>query len=120
MSLSQAITDLAVRVGQEVSARIEAEHPGLSHAWGVVRVAGDRAVCPAAFNAALARIGRGRFRIRFTLPLADADYCILTRCDSPWPVRLQIGEQTPAGFMLDFSLLGFPVDPDQFDFVVYR
>lgn len=120
MSLSQAIAQLATRVGEEFSTRIDAEHPGLARAWSVVRVQNAWAETLATFNATVTRTGRGRYRIDFLLPLPEAAYAVLAHGDDTWPLSLMIDNRSGAGFDLTFSLLGIKLDPSGFACVVYR
>jgi len=120
MSLSQAITQLATRVGEEFSTRIDTNHPGLARAWGAARIQNGWAETLAAFNATVTRTGRGRYRIDFLLPLPDAAYAVLGHCDDAWPLRMAINHRSPAGFDLSFSLLGIKLDPTGFACGVYR
>lgn len=115
MSLSQAIADLAVRVGQEVSARIRTDHPGLARAWGSFRRTGGQVECLAAHNAALVRVSRGRYRIDFTLPLEGGAYVVLPHAD----LRFSIRQRTAQGFEVRFLRFGcLPWDPASFDFIL--
>lgn len=76
MSLTGNIAELAAAIAQEVRARITAEHPGLARAWVCFGIVGDQAVIRSAFNVqSVERLAAGRYRVVFTEPMPDDDYC---------------------------------------------
>jgi len=80
MNLAQHITDLALRLAQELKTRVSTEHPGLAKAWVCFGVQGTGAkavvVLRGGFNIqSVTRLDRGRFRVTFQTPMADAHYC---------------------------------------------
>jgi hypothetical protein len=80
MNLAQHITDLAQRLALELKTRITADHPGVAKAWVCFGVSGSgdeaEVVVRAGFNVqSVTRTSTGRFRVTFSTPLADANYC---------------------------------------------
>jgi len=76
MSLASRINALASRVGVEVKTKIDATHPGLARAWVCFGYVGNQIVVRASHNvASVTRTATGRYRVHFTQPMPDADYC---------------------------------------------
>ena len=76
MSLSDRIASLAARIGIEVKTKIDASHPGLARAWVSFGYVNGQMVMHGARNVvSVDRLATGRYRVHFTQPMPDADYC---------------------------------------------
>ncbi len=80
MSLAQHVTELAQRLALELKTRITADHPGVAKAWVCFGVTGTgnkaSVVVRAGFNVhSVTRISTGKFRVTFSSPMTDANYC---------------------------------------------
>jgi len=76
MSLSSRIAALAARIGIEVKDKIDASHPGVARAWICFGAINGQVLIRRAFNvASVTRLDKGRYRVLFTQPLPDANYC---------------------------------------------
>lgn len=76
MSLASRIAALAARIGIEVKTKIDDSHPGLARAWASFGYVGGRMLLHSARNvASVERLATGRYRVHFTQPMSDADYC---------------------------------------------
>ena len=76
MSLSDRIASLAARIGIEVKTKIDASHPGLARAWVSFGYVDGQMVMHGARNVvSVERLATGRYRVHFTQPMPDADYC---------------------------------------------
>ena len=78
MSLAQHIADLATAIGRQIKVRITADHPGVAKAWVCFGYVGDQVVVRAAYNVrGVSRLAAGKYRVSFTTPMPDANYCWL-------------------------------------------
>lgn len=76
MSLASAIAALANRIGFEVKAKIDANHPGVARAWVSFGYVGGQVEIASAYNvASVVRTAVGRYRVHFAVTLPDANYC---------------------------------------------
>jgi len=76
MSLSQRIAALVQRIGLELRSKANATHPGLARAWVCFGWTGTAMVLRSAHNVSgVTRLAVGRYRIHFTAPMPDANYC---------------------------------------------
>jgi hypothetical protein len=76
MSLAAQISALAARLATEIKALVRPNHPGLARAWVSFGYTGTAIQVDSAFNvASVTRLAAGRYRINFTVPFADANYC---------------------------------------------
>ena len=76
MLLSDRIASLAARIGIEVKTKIDASHPGLARAWVSFGYLDGQMVMHGARNVvSVERLATGRYRVHFTQPMPDADYC---------------------------------------------
>jgi hypothetical protein len=76
MSLAAQLSALATRIGTEIKGLVRPNHPGLARAWANFGYVGGTIRLRAAHNvASVTRLSTGRYRITFTNPFADADYC---------------------------------------------
>lgn len=78
MSLARKITDLAARIGQEMKNLVTPDHPGVAKAWANFGVVKGAVIVRASFNVeSVTRIATGKYRVTFTTPFQDANYCWL-------------------------------------------
>lgn len=76
MSLVAQLSQLATRIGTEIKGLIRPDHPGLARAWVNFGYVGGTIQLRAGYNvASVTRLGIGRYRIEFEMPLPDAEYC---------------------------------------------
>ncbi len=76
MSLVAQLSALVTRIGTEIKGLIRPDHPGLARAWANFGYVAGTIRLRAAHNVtSVTRISTGRYRITFTNPFADADYC---------------------------------------------
>lgn len=76
MDLARRIADLATHVAVEIKSRITADHPGVARAWVDFGYVKGQVIVRASFNiAAVTRLAEGKFRVIFSPPLADSNYC---------------------------------------------
>jgi len=76
MNLVARIASLASRIGTEVKNKITATHPGVAKAWVCFGAVDSQMLIRRSFNVAgVTRLDKGRYRINFTLPMPDANYC---------------------------------------------
>jgi hypothetical protein len=76
MSLVTQLSALVTRIGTEVKGLIRPDHPGLARAWASFGYANSAMQLRSAFNvASVTRLASGRYRVTFTTPFADTDYC---------------------------------------------
>jgi len=76
MSLSARIAALAQRIGLEVRRKADVADPGLARAWVSFGYLDNAMVTYRAFNVSeVQRLGAGRYRVWFSTPMPDADYC---------------------------------------------
>ncbi len=76
MSLVTQLSALVTRIGTEVKGLIRPDHPGLARAWASFGYAGSAMQLRSAFNvASVTRLAAGSYRVTFTTPFADTDYC---------------------------------------------
>jgi hypothetical protein len=76
MSLVQRVADLAIRIGDVVATKIDASHPGVVRAWVCFGYVGNQVVVRASHNVVgVTRTAAGRYRVRFTAEMPDANYC---------------------------------------------
>ena len=78
MSLVSQMAALASRVAAEIKTLVRPEHPGIARAWVTFGYSGSAIQISAAHNVAtVTRLAAGRYRITFSQPFADANYCWL-------------------------------------------
>ena len=76
MSLASQLSALASRIGLEIKAKINADHPGVAKAWVCFGHAGNSIVISSGHNvASVTRLAAGRYRVNFASPFPDANYC---------------------------------------------
>lgn len=76
LNLSEHLSALTQRIGQEIRLLVRPEHPGLARAWVSFGYEGTNLSTFAAHNVAdVLRLGAGRYQITFATPLPDAHYC---------------------------------------------
>lgn len=76
MGLVQRIQALTTRLGYEVKRKIGADHPGLARAWVCFGAEGGHVTVCSAYNVAVVtRFQKGRYRVHFSSPMPDANYC---------------------------------------------
>lgn len=76
MSLIRQIGTFAIRVANEIKVLVRPEHPGLARAWVTFGYVGGAIQIGASYNVSgVTRLSSGRYRINFTTPMPDADYC---------------------------------------------
>jgi hypothetical protein len=78
MSLASQIAGLASRVAVEIKTLVRPEHPGIARAWVTFGYIGSAIQISASHNVAtVTRLAAGRYRITFSQPFVDANYCWL-------------------------------------------
>ena len=78
MSLVSQMAALASRVATEIKTLVRPEHPGIARAWVTFGYSGSAIQINAAHNVAtVTRLAAGRYRITFSQPFVDANYCWL-------------------------------------------
>ena len=78
MSLASHIAALASRVAAEIKTLVRPEHPGIARAWVSFGYIGSAIQISASHNVAtVTRLAAGRYRITFSQPFVDANYCWL-------------------------------------------
>ena len=78
MSLVSQMAALASRVAAEIKTLVRPEHPGIARAWVTFGYSGSAIQISAAHNVAtVSRLAVGRYRITFSQPFVDANYCWL-------------------------------------------
>ncbi len=78
MSLASHIAALASRVAAEIKTLVRPEHPGIARAWVSFGYIGSAIQISAYHNVAtVTRLAAGRYRITFSQPFVDANYCWL-------------------------------------------
>ena len=76
MSLAARISALTVRLAREIRTLVRPGHPGLARAWVSFGYDGSAIRITASYNVAgVTRQATGRYRITFTTPFADTNYC---------------------------------------------
>ena len=76
MSLASQLSALASRIGLEIKAKINADHPGVAKAWVCFGYVGNSIVIRSGHNvASVTRLAAGRYRVHFATPFPDAHYC---------------------------------------------
>lgn len=76
MSLASQLSALASRIGLEIKAKINAEHPGVAKAWVCFGYVGNSIVIRSGHNvASVTRLAAGRYRVHFATPFPDTNYC---------------------------------------------
>ena len=78
MSLASQMAALASRVAAEIKTLVRPEHPGVARAWVTFGYSGSVIQISASHNVAtVTRLAAGRYRITFSQPFVDANYCWL-------------------------------------------
>ncbi|PIQ13894.1 MAG: hypothetical protein CO125_04050 [Hydrogenophilales bacterium CG_4_9_14_3_um_filter_59_35] len=78
MSLVSQLKTLATRVGTEIKGLVRPDHPGLARAWVNFGYVGSAIQISSSHNVAgVARLAAGRYRVTFSTPFADTNYCWL-------------------------------------------
>ena len=78
MSLASHIAALASRVATEIKTLVRPEHPGIARAWVTFGYSASAIQIGASHNVAtVTRLAAGRYRINFSQPFVDANYCWL-------------------------------------------
>ena len=76
MNLVARIASLTSRIGTEVKSKITASHPGVAKAWVCFGAVDTQMLIRRAFNVtSVTRLDKGRYRVNFTQPMPDANYC---------------------------------------------
>lgn len=76
MSLASQLSALASRIGLEIKAKINADHPGVAKAWVCFGYVGNSIVISSGHNvASVTRLAAGRYRVNFASHFPDANYC---------------------------------------------
>lgn len=129
MSLVAQLSALAGRIGTEIKGLIRPDHPGLARAWANFGYVSGAIRLRAAYNvASVTRLSKGRYRITFAIPFADAYYCWVAtaRSNATSSIRVAAARTTTDGktaSTLDVvcvSSAGSLADTTELNLVVYR
>lgn len=130
MSLATQLAALVSRIGTEIKGLIRPDHPGLARSWVSFGYGNSNVVIASGYNVArVTRTAKGRYRVTFAWPLADANYCwvALARSTSDsstqrfLTVRATKDEKNAS--TLDLSVTtsgGSAADSSEINLVVYR
>jgi hypothetical protein len=129
MSLVRNLADLAARIAMELKTKVTPAHAGVAKAWASFGQQGANARLFAGFNiAAVERQGVGRYRLVFSTPFADANYCwqaFARNSGQRDSVKLAIARvrgdvKTANSLELSIvSISGTPVDSAEINLVVF-
>jgi hypothetical protein len=129
MSLVRNLADLAARIAMELKTKVTPAHAGVAKAWASFGKQGANARLFAGFSiAAVERQGVGRYRLVFSTPFADANYCwqaFARNSGQRDSVKLAIARvrgdvKTASSLELSIvSISGTPVDSAEINLVVF-